>query len=148
MEEMGGFTPPDDAGSDTFRRYRYQADVAFPFCLDCALLGNVAAIVPEHFEDIAVELRDGSWILIQVKTRDADQPPWTLALLLGESGPLRSVLRTHRALEGFEGQLRYELRLEGGLRVDDPAYELTDGGPPLGPATRSTCARRLGISSD
>src|ERR671919_692299 len=91
-------TPPDDTGSDTFRRFRYQAEVAFPFCLDTALIGNVISVIPEHLEDLAIEFADGSWRIIQIKTRDPGQAPWTLATLLGgDGGAFRSLLRTHRA---------------------------------------------------
>ncbi len=71
-------TPPDDSGSDAFSRYCYQAHVAFPYCLDCALDGGVLAVVPEHFEDIAIERAD-YWQLIQIKTaQNEDLGPWKL----------------------------------------------------------------------
>ena len=107
-------TPPDDTGSDTFRRHRYQAEVAISFCVDCVLIGNVASVIPEHLEDLAIEFADGSWRIIQIKTRDPGQAPWTLAALLGsDGGAFKSLLRTHRALAGIGGRIGYELRLEG-----------------------------------
>ena len=141
-----GVTPPDDSGSDTFRRYRYQAEVAFPFCLDCALIGDVVSVTLEHLEDLAVEFADGSWRLVQVKTRDPGQAPWTLKSLLGSDGAaFKSLLRTHRALAGIQGEIRLELRLEGAIRADDAARRLLPGGG--GPTTDiiDLVAERLGI---
>ena len=84
--------PPDDTGADTFRRFRYQAHVIFRFCLDCALVGNVTSVLPEYFEDVALELSSNSWRFAQIKTRNPDQGPWTLAdLLKKKGGALRSL---------------------------------------------------------
>jgi len=52
-------SPPDDSETTTFRRYQYQAELAFSFRLDVGLIGNVAVVVPEHLEDVAVGLGDG-----------------------------------------------------------------------------------------
>jgi hypothetical protein len=125
-----GITPPDDTGSTTFRRYRYQAEVAFPFCLDCVYVGNVVSIVPEHVEDLAIEHADGTWRFLQVKTRDADLQPWTLTSIAGsDGGALRSLLRAHGALAPFHDIVRYELRLEGTIRRGDDAERLRAQGP-------------------
>ena len=141
--------PPDDTGSDTFRRYRYQAEIAFVFCLDCALVGNVVTVVPEHIEDIAIEHADGRWIFVQVKTRDPAQGPWTLSnMLRSDGGAFRSVLRTHRALVGVEGQFSYELRLEGGLRAGDDAEALMAGESVPNEDLIRTVASKLDIGHD
>ena len=48
-------TPPDDSGTDAFTRFRYQAHVAFRFCLRCYFDQGVTAVVAEHFEDVSTE---------------------------------------------------------------------------------------------
>jgi hypothetical protein len=63
-----------DTGADTFSRYVYQVEIAFRFCLDCALGGDVVSVVPEHLEDIALECRS-SWRFLQIKTRNAELGP-------------------------------------------------------------------------
>ncbi|MGK2850550.1 MAG: dsDNA nuclease domain-containing protein [Candidatus Limnocylindrales bacterium] len=76
-------TPPDDSGSDTFARFRYQAYIAAPFALSCAIGGDVRSVVLEHVEDIAVEYA-GRWQFIQVKTRDAGLRRWRMQDLCGD----------------------------------------------------------------
>jgi len=44
--------PPDDGGRDAFERFRYQAHVAFPSCLNCAGDQGVTAVICEHIEDV------------------------------------------------------------------------------------------------
>ena len=69
--------PPDDTGTDTLKRYRYQAQLALPFCLACARKERVRSVIMEHFEDIVVEY-DDYWHFIQVKTRNSNLGQWTL----------------------------------------------------------------------
>jgi hypothetical protein len=123
---VDSIAPPDDTGSDTFSRYVYQAHVAFAYCVGC-FLGSVQAVVLEHFEDLAVQHEDASWEFIQIKTRDTDQGPWTLAQLLGKSGPLRSLYRTYKAVSKLEGEFRFSALVEGGIRHGDPAKSLLPG---------------------
>lgn len=118
-------TSPDETGSDTFSRYVYQAHVAFSYCLDCAELGDVEAVVLEHFEDLAVYRGGDRWDFNQIKTRDADQGAWTLTDLLGKSGPLRSLHRTYRALSKVQGDFQFFALLEGSIKSGDDGKELT-----------------------
>ncbi len=124
--------PPDDSGADAFRRYRYQAHVAFTFALNCYLRQGVLRVVLEHFEDIYVELED-QHRFVAIKTRNPELGPWRFRHLLESNGALRSVLRTHRALGSFDDGRRivYEIRLEGALDRDDEIRHLSrDGSGP------------------
>jgi hypothetical protein len=112
--------PPDDTGRVTFERFRYQAHVAFRFCLEAAAGGDVQAFVCEHFEDVAVQLI-GGWRLAQIKTRDPELGPWRLSDLLARRGALRALHRTHQALAELDDTdtCRLEARLEGAIARDD-----------------------------
>jgi hypothetical protein len=135
-------TPPDDSGSDTFARFRYQAYVAAPFALICAIGGDVRSVVLEHVEDIAVEYAD-RWQFIQVKTRDAGLRRWRMQDLCGDRGGLRALLRGYRAV----GQINasHELWLEGGLERGNAAEKLLDPAGRANPAIHADVAHRLGI---
>ena len=50
--------PPDNTGTDTLSRFRYQAQLALPFCLECARQEKVRSVIMEHFEDIVLEYKD------------------------------------------------------------------------------------------
>lgn len=108
---------PDDTGSETFRRFRYQAEAAFVSCLDLALIRTVLSITPERIEDLLIEQAD-RWRFVQIKTRDAGLGAFTFADLLGDGGALRSVARTHKAILNFDDgrEIRYEIWLELGAR--------------------------------
>lgn len=132
---------PDDSGSDAFRRFGYQAEVAFRYCLDCATVGNIVSVTMEHLEDIAIELASGRWRFAQVKTRDANQGPWTLPNLVA-SGAFAAMLRTHRALQGVDGDHEYEIVLEGAVKSGDPATALlVEGAGPNDPLITDLAAR-------
>jgi hypothetical protein len=141
--------PPDDTGRTTYERFRYQAHIAFRFCLEAATGGDVVAVVCEHFEDVAVE-RSHGWRLIQIKTRDAELPPWKLGDLLGKGGALRGLYRTHKALNDLNGGTHdcgLEARLEGAVARGDQAETLTFQGD--GPTSEvvDRCAQRLDITA-
>jgi hypothetical protein len=121
---------PDDGGRDAFERFRFQAHVAFPFCLKAATDDSVASVVCEQFEDLMI---DESKILrfIQIKTRNADYGPWRFKdLCRPNPGALVSVLRTHRSLVDLDDprQVIYEVRLEGILDRKDPISRLAPDG--------------------
>lgn len=137
--------PPDDSGSDSFRRYCYQAHVAFPFCLDCALDGDIISIVVEHIEDIAIERVD-RWQFLQVKTRNPELGPWRLTHLTEDGGALHSALRSHRALP--DAALTIEICLEGSLRPNDDIVMLRTDEGRCNPALQSKIQTRLQINSD
>ena len=107
---------PDDSGSDTFERFRYQAMVALRFCVDCGLGGRTQSVIAEHLEDLAVH-QDSSWRFIQVKTRNPQRGPWRLSDLLSDNGALHSLLRCHRVLGEVECTL--EVFLEGPIDGKD-----------------------------
>lgn len=116
MDPLGA-APPDDTGTETFRRYLYQASLAVPFCIKCAAGEGVVSVIMEHFEDLVVEYED-SWLFIQIKTRNANRGPWRLSDALGGLKSLHRVFQETRHLEA-----RYDLYLEGPV---DPADTLKD----------------------
>jgi hypothetical protein len=141
--------PPDDTGRLTFERFRYQAHLAFRFCLQAAVSQEVEAIVCEHFEDVAVQHADG-WRLMQIKTRDAELGPWRLSDLLARRGALRALYRTHTALTELDGtgSCRLEARLEGAIARDDEARSLTPLGDGPTEAVLERCAERLQVTEE
>src|SRR4051794_36699783 len=85
--DIESIEPPDNTGADVFARYRYQALVAFPYCLAMLTGNDVQCVIPEHFEDVAVNRTTG-WTLLQIKTRDAPIGPWRLSNVLAADGGL------------------------------------------------------------
>ena len=149
---MPGFEsvfPPDDTGRVTFERYRYQAHLAFRFCLEAATDGDVDAVVCEHFEDIAV-LRAGGWRLSQIKTRDPELGPWRLSDLLGRRGALRGLHRTYRALRDLSDgpECLLEARLEGAVARDDLLQRMRPLGDGPNQEIVNRCCDRLEIEED
>jgi len=147
---MTAVPEPDETGTDTFIRYRYQAEVTFPLCLRCAMAGDVLSVTPERLEDLLVE-EPMCWRFIQIKTRNAGLGPWLYGDLLGDGGALRSIVRTHAALEGFDDgrQLAYEIHLEGAAkRGDDIEYLLLPRGTGATADMVTRCAERLKIGED
>lgn len=141
--------PPDDSGSDAFRRYTYQAHVVFPLTLRLYFEGDIVAIYCEHWEDVLIEFAD-RLRFVQIKTRDAGRGPWRYRHLMDEGGALRSLLRTHRALEalGESRPVEYEVCLEGAVESGDEINRLLISGDGPDDAMCETCARRLEINLD
>ncbi len=118
MTDFLNSKPPDDTGTDTLKRYRYQAQLAVPFCLDCASGGAVRSVIMEHYEDIVVEYED-HWRFIQVKTRDSKYGPWKLTSAMDGLGSL------YRAYESASWlNARYSLFLEGAVAHGDDLNNL------------------------
>ena len=110
MSPLFAAEPPDDTGSQTLQRFRYQAKVAFPYVLSCGLGGDEISVVPEHYEDLAIQYAE-RWRLVQIKSRDASRGMWTLSdLLASDGGALRSLYRAFTAMA--ETEATYELLLE------------------------------------
>jgi Cap4 dsDNA endonuclease len=106
--------PPDDTGTDTLKRFRYQAQIALPFCLACARKERVQSVIMEHFEDIVIEY-DDYWHFIQVKTRNANLGQWTLGSAMDG---LKSLYRSFCETSHLEA--KYSLFVEGAIsRADD-----------------------------
>ncbi len=119
--QIGNMIPPDDTGVDTFRRFRFQAEVAFPLCLYCAIGGTIKSVVMEHFEDVAIE-ETNRWRFQQIKTRNLDRGPWKLSDIL-DCGGIHALFRTHRVTKEH-ANIRLELLLEGALKPRDAIQEL------------------------
>lgn len=111
--------PPDDTGTDTLKRFRYQAQLALPFCLACARKEKVRSIIMEHFEDIVVEY-DDYWHFIQVKTRNEDRGQWKLADAIDG---LKSLYRTFNKTSHLKA--KYSLFIEGSISANDSLKALT-----------------------
>lgn len=138
MDPLGA-RPPDDTGTETFRRYLYQACLAVPFCLKCAAGEGVVSVIMEHFEDLVVEYED-SWLFIQIKTRNADRGPWRLNDAMGGLRSLHRVFRETRHLEA-----KYELYLEGPVDPANVLHELVLDGSDFGRTLRDGVKRELDI---
>ena len=138
---------PDDTGTDTYKRFRYQAEVAFSSCLDMALIQRVVSITPERIEDLLIEHAD-CWRFVQIKTRDAGLNPFSFADLLGDGGALKSIARTHKALAGFDDgrEIRYEIWLERGAKNGNDIGRLLLPSR-IGPSGEmvTKCAKRLKV---
>lgn len=148
--DLDAIPDPDETGTDTFGRYRYQAQASFGECMRCALTEDVVSVTPERLEDLLVE-EPARWRFIQVKTRDPGRGPWLFGDLLDDGGALHSVLRTHLALAGFDDgrELRYEIHLEGAAKRGDTIENLLiPGGSGATAAMVERCARRLDCSVD
>ncbi|MFF1744348.1 dsDNA nuclease domain-containing protein [Streptomyces mirabilis] len=127
---------PDDTGSPTFRRYEYQVHIAVQAVLEMLAGGTVQHVTCEHIEDIVVA-RSGDprcvggslfWDFQQIKTRDSVEP-WSLRDVISK-GPLRSLWRTHTAVQGSGLVLVYQLTagIEGHLDpADAPVTALSRG---------------------
>ena len=115
--------PSNDTGADVYQRYRYQAKLAVPYCVACALNKDVLSVVPEHIEDLAIEYNWG-WLFIQVKTRDLCLGPWKLTDVLRKpSGGLRGLFRTYKLLKSINN-IKLELHIEGAVKRNDFLEEL------------------------
>ncbi len=114
--------PPDDTGADVLERFRYQAQIAFPFCLSCYIGDEIVSIYMEHFEDLVIEYRQ-DWVFVQIKTRDAEFGPWKLTDCLSEVGGLRSLYRTYAAIK--RDDIRLSLHLEGAIKRQDLLNKLS-----------------------
>jgi hypothetical protein len=121
MTEPLNTAPPNDTGSDTLSRYRYQGQLAVPFCLECAFGGSIRSIIMEHYEDIVVEYTD-HWRFIQVKTRDGRYGPWKLSDAMDG---LTSLYRTHRSVS--YPNAKYSLFLEGAIAYGNALNKLEAG---------------------
>ncbi|MGB3515095.1 MAG: dsDNA nuclease domain-containing protein [Elainellaceae cyanobacterium] len=105
--------PPDDTGTDTLERFRYQAQIAVPFCLSCARREKIRSVILEHFEDIVVEY-DDYWHFIQVKTRNANRGAWKL------TDAMDGLKSLHRAfVETSHLEAKYSLFVEGAISARD-----------------------------
>jgi Cap4 dsDNA endonuclease len=119
MKNLLNQTPPDDTGTDTLKRFRYQAQLALPFCLACARKEKVRSIIMEHFEDIVVEY-DDYWHFIQVKTRNEDRGQWKLTDAIDG---LKSLYRTFNKTSHLKA--KYSLFIEGSISANDALKALT-----------------------
>lgn len=137
--------PPNNSGSDTFERYYYQAHIAFPYCLNCALGGDVLSVVPEHFEDVALQFSAG-WRFIQIKTRDLALAPWKLADLTARGGAFHSLLRTHKLLVDLPATL--EVHVEGAIDRRDVLRSLLADDGRISPVAVELVKKPLSLTSE
>lgn len=134
--------PETDAGTETLRRFRYQALLTLPLCLECALGDRILKVIPEHLEDIALSY-SGRWRFLQVKSRNPELGLWTLGDLTGSGGALHSLYRTYQQTLGVEVSL--ELILEGAASARNPIKYLSPRGDHAHPDLVTTVAQALEI---
>jgi hypothetical protein len=72
---LEGIASSDEAGAETLRRYRYQAQYAALKSLDMVRQNaKMTYLYCEHHQDILVKLKNGEFVAIQVKTKEIGQP--------------------------------------------------------------------------
>ncbi|EJZ43853.1 dsDNA nuclease domain-containing protein [Leptospira licerasiae] len=125
MQNILNSNPPDDSGADSFSRFIYQADIAFPYCIRCIIDENIVSVTMEHYEDIVIQESGDRWRFIQVKTRNPELGPWKLSDVLGESGAIHSLYRTYKEIQNFNFSL--EMILEGAIKKDDDLNSFKNG---------------------
>jgi len=141
MKELLNQIPPDDTGSNTLKRYRYQAQLAVPFCLECVRDDGVRSVIMEHFEDIVVEYKD-YWQFIQVKTRNANLGPWKLTDAIDG---LQSLYRAYK--ESSNLNAKYSLFLEGAIGVtQNELQNLVGATPEISTSLITKVANKLEIT--
>jgi len=123
MTDLNALVSPDDHGSDTFARYKYQAHVTFPYVLELATGETITDLFAEHVEDIAVR-KSGTWCFLQVKSQNAKRGPWSLSDVV-QSGAFHSLWRAYQTASSSV-DATYEICVEGALRKDDPLQRLAD----------------------
>ena len=143
VSEVDEILPGDDTGSSTYRRYVYQAEVAFPACLRMALDNSPQAVFMEHVEDI-VFVEPESPKFIQVKTRDPHRKAWTLDALC--NGPLKSLYRAYQRAKHLDGSL-YIMALEGPVEDDNALVRYLRGNTEQAEAALDAVARKLETES-
>lgn len=139
MTHLLNTAPPDDTGTDTLRRYRYQGQLAVPFCLECATGGSIQSVIMEHYEDIVVEYID-HWRFIQVKTRDSRYGAWKLRDAMDG---LKSLYRTYQSTSHLNA--KYSLFLEGAIAYNDTLNKLQPGNLSIDDDLCSQIMQRLGM---
>lgn len=111
----------------------------------CALGDEILSVVPEYFEDLAIQRRDG-WYFCQVKTRRQDLRPWRLANLLEDGGALHSLVRTYRALRGRLDSFRLAIILEGSVNSTDAINGLRSPLCPRNETVKKAMARKFDLT--
>lgn len=139
MNNLLSQTPPDDTGTDTLKRFRYQAQLALPFCLACARQEKVLSVIMEHFEDIVLEYED-YWQFIQVKSRNSDQGDWNFSQTIEA---LKSLYRAFQSTSGISA--RYSLFLEGNLSPKNELKVLASSNPTVNSPLLKKVAEELEI---
>jgi tetratricopeptide (TPR) repeat protein len=141
MTQPDQIAPPDDTGSSTFARFKYQAHVTFPYCFELTREDAIGSVFAEHIEDIAVDF-GGSWRFLQVKTRNADLGPWTFAEVENSKG-FRSLWRAYQTVDPSV-KATYELQLEGAVKSGDVLLSLVSSGV-RDDAFRTRLAKAIGV---
>lgn len=134
-------TPPDDTGTDTLRRFRYQAQLALPFCLACARQEKVRSVIMEHFEDIVLEY-ENYWQFIQVKSRNSDQGDWSFSQTIEA---LKSLHRAYQTISNISA--KYSLFLEGNLSAKNELKVLINSNSKIPDSLLKKVAEELKIDA-
>ncbi|MFJ4866482.1 dsDNA nuclease domain-containing protein [Streptomyces sp. NPDC088748] len=107
--------PGEDAGTDTSRLYRYQAEVAAQACLAMLTRDDIEYVVCEWHEDFAIAFKDGAVELVSVKHRQYHRPLWNVGDLCKDGG-LAHLFNSWRAC-GSAGNVRLRLTTNGALNT-------------------------------
>jgi hypothetical protein len=121
MDQIDQVKPTENAGSDTYRRFRAQAAMALPYVLG-VILGAIDRVIMEHIDDFVVVRASALIELHQVKTR-TDGRRWTLPALCSsnEHGrPMRRLLDRFRLVRHL--RTLHVLHLQG--EIDDAVRSL------------------------
>jgi len=115
--EIGDVQPAEDAGTETYRRYRIQCSMALPYVLG-VLVGDIERVIMEHIDDFVVLRPVGTVELHQVKTR-SDGGRWTLSAISTSKTfgrPLHAMLLRLRLVRHLN--TKHVLHLQGPIDKD------------------------------
>lgn len=133
-------SPTDDAGSDTFSRYRYQAKVTLFYWLSTLQVDGPIAVYAEHIEDTLVDL-GGSQRLLQIKSRAKGQPRWTAREMCKPGGGIDSLARAFAVARDLD--CTFELCLEGERSTGAETADLVEDPSQASPTLREIIAGYL-----
>lgn len=135
LQALAGL-PSDEAGTETFARYRWQTKQGVLHWLTC-LGGETAptAVVCEHVDDIVI-VYTNRLRFAQLKTRDRGS--WSASDVCSEGKGMDALIRSYKAARGaaLHVSARFELWLEGPMaQTSDTAAFFAD------PTTATTALR-------
>jgi Cap4, dsDNA endonuclease domain len=140
---------PDDSGSETQSRFRYQHECTARLCIPMLVRRSVVAVVCEEHEDFVVFYDNAPPELVSVKHREGSQGAWTFATLCGDGG-LRHLFDRW---QGTGGRATCRVMTNAGLSPGEDGAAafvdacLHDDGDLLGP-WMDKLRQRLGVTGD
>ena len=145
-DQVSGFpTAPTDRGDETQERFRYQW--AIGTCLLAEGLSGqreMRALWCEHHDDYLVELADGHYVAVQVKTDGGENAVWRLtdSALIDSIARFCTLERQHGVLvEGYEFMSNAGVYVPGALATSDDTVARS-------PARLMHCCKEAGATSE